>query len=52
MGQWRTRKGLFGQMRPKSINLAQMARSGLGKDQGNNLTSDLLSQHLSMEEDP
>jgi hypothetical protein len=52
MGQWRTKKGLFGQIRPKSIDLAQMARSGLGKDQGNSLTSDLLSQHSSMEENP
>jgi hypothetical protein len=32
--------------------LAQMARSGLERDQENSLTSNLLSQHLSMEKNP
>jgi hypothetical protein len=42
-GQWRTGKGSFGQIRLKSIDLAQMARSGPGNDQENSSTRDLLS---------
>lgn len=33
-GLWKTGNMLFGQMRPKSIDLGQMARSGCGKRRG------------------